>query len=130
MMPPINFTTEEVKKRHFYTKNYVDMLAIWTSYFKDPVCSIILLYLHEEQFKELLVNGEPSWSKKMTVRTISVRLNIPKSTVHRKLNYMLGFQVFDTDGNNFRFRVDDENSSLLREELPEVGAIFDKIANR
>lgn len=129
-MKPVDFTDETVARRHFYTKSFTDILAIWTGYFKDPVCALIFLYLHEEQYKELLVNGEPGWSKKMTVRTISVRLNIPKSTVHTKLKYMASFEVIEAKGNNFRLRVLDDGTSSARAVLPNVGTIFDKMVSK
>lgn len=123
---PVTFG--QVSKRFQWAKQTTSILADWTKYFGDPTCAVLMMLIHEEQFKTILLNdGYYRLAEPYSIRAISNRTNIPPATVYRKLKYMFSFPIFEVDEGYFGFAREADGSYVIGKELPNVGQRIDKI---
>lgn len=122
----INITN--VSARYQWAKQTTSILAYWTQYFGDPTCAVLMMLIHEEQFKVILLNdGYYRLADPYSLRAMSKRTSIPAPTIHRKLKHMFSFPIFQVEDGYFGFSQNEDGSYVISKELPEVSVCIDKI---
>jgi hypothetical protein len=117
-----------VAKRYQWAMQTTSILADWTRYFGDPTCAVLMMLIHEEQFKVILLNnGYYRLADPYSVRAMSKRTSIPAATIHRKLKHMFSFPIFQVEDGYFGFSEDEDGSYIVAKELPNVVRCIDKI---
>jgi len=117
-----------VSNRYQWAKQTTSILANWTQYFGDPTCAVLMMLIHEEQFKVILLNdGYYRLADPYSLRAMSKRTSIPAPTIHRKLKHMFSFPIFHVEDGYFGFALDEDGSYVISKELPEVSVRIDKI---
>ena len=119
---------KNVSARYQWAKQTTSILADWTQYFGDPTCAVLMMLIHEEQFKVILLNdGNYRLADPYSLRAMSKRTNIPAPTIHRKLKHMFSFPIFHVEDGYFGFAQDEDGSYIISRELPGVSDRIDKI---
>lgn len=118
----------DVEARYIWARSTTDIFAAWSNYFGCPTCALIMCMLHEEMYLNLLENNQKFTSvQPISSRAVAERLRISNSTAHRKLKKILNDKIFEFDGKNFRFTLDENGMSVIRQVLPEVGSKLDSM---
>ena len=131
-MPKVMLATKiamkNISTRYQWAKQTTSILADWTRYFGDPTCAVLMMLIHEEQFKVILLNnGYYRLADPYSVRAMSKRTGIPAATIHRKLKHMFSFPIFQVEDGYFGFAQNEDGSYVISKELPEVSGRIDKI---
>lgn len=118
----------DVEARYIWARRTTDIFSAWSNYFGCPTCALIMCMLHEEIYLNLLENNQKFTSvRPISSRAVAERLGISNSTAHRKLKKILNDKIFEFDGKNFRFALDENSMSVVRKVLPEVGTKIDSM---
>lgn len=119
---------KNVSIRYQWARQTTSILADWTRYFGDSTCAVLMMLIHEEQFKVILLNnGYYRLADPYSVRAMSQRTNIPAATIHRKLKHMFSFPIFQVEDGYFGFAQDEDGSYVVAKEFPNVSRRIDKI---
>ena len=116
--------------RYSWAKNTTDILACWVKYFGCPTCALLMMLIHEEQYKTAISNnGRYTLCEPFALRAISERTGIPISTVHRKMKKILADPIFEIDGGFFGFAKGKDGGYLIADELPHVKKCIENLIN-
>ena len=121
-------TMNNLSTRYQWALQTTSILADWTRYFGDPTSAVLMMLIHEEQFKVILLNnGYYRLADPYSVRAMSKRTSIPAATIHRKLKHMFSFPIFQVEDGYFGFAQEEDGSYIIAKELPNVSRCIEKI---
>ena len=91
----------------------------YVEYFGNANCALIMQVLFYEQYCKFKEGSETDYSVGVTLAYITARTGLPKSTVHDQLQKMLKKDIFERDGNTFKFRLTPDGLPKVQTELPK-----------
>ena len=119
-------TYTSIELRLLLTNYATEILSFWTKEFGCYITALVLLYVMQDQFKEANKFGMVKPSVGYTVRALSFKSGISKSTVHRKLRYLDKKGILKVHAGIISIAYEKDGSSALQRKLPGGKTITDQ----
>ena len=114
-----------IELRLLLTNYPAEILSLWTKEFGSHTTAMVLLYVMQDQYKQALSLGSMQPSKGYTVRALSTKSGISKSTIQRKLKDLEKLGILRLQAGNISIAYDEDGASSLQRKLPHGKTIVD-----
>ena len=106
--------------------NYAtEMLSFWAKELGSYTTALVLLYVMQDQYEQANRSGSMQPALGFTVRALSMKSGISKSTIHRKLKHLQMAGILKVHEGNISIAYEEDGASSLQRKLPHGKTIMD-----
>ena len=103
-----------------------EILREYNLFFGRPIVSHVLIAIMAERQKDLIKNGSTKLSEGISIRFVSEKTGLPKSTVHDAIKILETEDILVRKENYIYFSYDEEGLPILNTKIPKATKALDR----